>query len=84
MSEISGESHTTAIAFTAVARDLGIDHNLLRGWKKQLSSDSGNPFPGKGNPHDPDLAQLKREVARLKEENAILKKVVAILTAPSR
>ena len=63
-----------------VARDLGIDHSMLRRWKRQLGSGTATPFPGKGNPSDPDLAKALREVARLKEENEILKKAVGIFT----
>lgn len=62
------------------ARSLGIDHSMLRRWKRQLSSGSGRPFPGKGNASDPDLARANREIARLKEENEILKKAVGIFT----
>jgi transposase len=67
-----------------VARDLGIDHSLLRRWKRQLSSGADNPFPGQGNPSDPELAKALREVARLKEENEILKKAVGIFTSYPR
>jgi len=45
---------------------------LIAKWKKSVESQPENPFPGKGNPSDPELAQLKRENARLKEENEIL------------
>nr|WP_301002067.1 transposase [Capsulimonas corticalis] len=57
---------------SAVARDLGIAESLIAKWKKSLQSQPENPFPGKGNPSDPELAQLKRDYARLKEENEIL------------
>jgi transposase len=63
-----------------VARDLGIDHSMLRRWKRQMGSGTDNPFPGKGNPSDPELAKAHREIARLKEENEILKKAVTIFT----
>ena len=63
-----------------VARDLGIHESVLGRWKRQLEKGGGNPFPGQGNPQDPELAQLKRELARVKEENEILKKAVGIFT----
>ncbi len=63
-----------------VARDLGINDTMLSRWKKRLEDAPERPFPGNGNPHDPELAQLKRELARVKEENAILKKAVGIFT----
>jgi transposase len=65
---------------SGVARDLGIDHSILRKWKSRLASDSERPFPGKGNPRDVELAQLQRENARLREDNEILKKAVGIFT----
>ena len=62
------------------ARELGIDHTLLRRWKVRLSEDPDRPFPGRGNPQDPEIAALKRENARLREDNEILKKAVGIFS----
>jgi transposase len=62
------------------ARDLGVHESVLSRWKRQLDAGTENPFPGQGNPHDPELAALKRELARVKEENEILKKAVGIFT----
>jgi transposase-like protein len=47
-------------------------------WKRQLAKDTDKAFPGKGNPTDPELSQLKRENIRLKEEVEILKKAAGI------
>jgi len=65
---------------SAVARDLGLDQSILRDWRRRLASDTDCPFPGNGNPHDAELAQLRRENARLREDNEILKKAVGIFT----
>ena len=65
---------------SAVARDLGIDSSNLRQWIKLVKSASDHPFPGKGNPQDPELAALLKENARLREDNEILKKAVGIFT----
>ena len=62
------------------ARSLGVEHNMLRRWMTQLGSGMDNPFPGKGNPSDPELAEARREIVRLKEENEILKKAMTIFT----
>ena len=62
------------------ARDLGINDTMLQRWKKRLEESPERPFPGNGNPQDPELAKLQRENARLKEENEILKKAVGIFT----
>ena len=65
----------------AVARDLGVSDTSLENWKKQLEQTPQNAFPGNGNPRDPEMAQLQRELRRVKEENEILKKAVGIFTA---
>jgi transposase len=62
------------------ARDLGISDTTLQNWKRQLEQQPEQPFPGHGNPRDPETARLEREVRRLKEENEILKKAVGIFT----
>ena len=63
-----------------VARELGVHATVLRRWKKQHEEHEGQPFPGKGNVGDEEMAQLKRELRRVKEENEILTKAVGILT----
>jgi len=65
---------------TQAAHDLGLHETVLTRWKKRLDADPAHPFPGQGNPTDPELARLKRENARLREENDILKKAVGIFT----
>jgi transposase len=69
---------------SAVARDLGIDGSNLRSWIKLVKSEADRPFPGKGNPQDPELAALLKENARLREDNEILKKAVGIFTRLAR
>ena len=63
-----------------VARDLGIHVSLLRKWQEKINGNPDRPFPGKGNPQDVELVQLKKENARLKEEVEILKKAVGIFS----
>src|SRR4051812_25302871 len=62
------------------ARDLGVHESVLSRWKRQMEAFPERPFPGQGNPQDPELATLKRELVRVKEENEILKKAVSIFT----
>ena len=66
------------------ARDLGLCAPVLQRWKRALEQAPQRPFPGNGNPKDPDLARLERENARLREENEILKKAVGIFTSRPR
>jgi transposase len=63
-----------------VARELGIHMGLLKKWQEKINSNPDRPFPGKGNPQDIELHQLKKENARLKEEVEILKKAVGIFS----
>ena len=65
-----------------VARDLGVNENLLHRWKKKSEEGKIEPFPGKGrlSPEDEELRQLRRENKRLRMERDILKKAVAIFS----
>ena len=64
-----------------VAKDLGINENVLRRWMKQKreQEDTGLPaFPGHGRPRDAELVRLRKEVKALREANEILKKAAVI------
>ena len=65
-----------------IAKELGIDISLLYKWRRALSKDGENAFPGKGNhahPTDGDdeLARLRREVAQLRKERDFLRSAAA-------
>ena len=68
---------------TQVAADLGIHPNMIYSWKRQLKGKADKAFPGKGNPTDPELSELKKENARLKEDVEILKKAASIFLSRS-
>ncbi len=67
---------------TEVARDLGINPNLIHNWKKQLTDDPQHSFPGHGRlkPDEEKFRKLKRELEDTKEERDILKKALAIFS----
>jgi len=65
-----------------VARDLGLNENMLGRWKKEFAQHQERAFPGQGNPHEEELARLQREVEVLRREREILKKAVAIFSQP--
>jgi transposase len=60
-----------------VAKELGINENLLGRWVRQLREDPEQAFPGHGKlkERDKELEDLRRENARLKAEISFLKKV---------
>lgn len=69
---------------SGVARDLGIHLSMLRRWEQQLAEEGEKAFPGKGNPKEEEIVELKKENVRLKEENDILKKAVGIFSKRSQ
>jgi len=72
---------------TQIARELGIDTNLLYRWKGKYLTDEEQSFPGTGHLRDPGEEQiraLERELRSVKEERDILKKVVSIFSKDPR
>jgi len=64
-----------------VAKDLGLNENVLRRWITQSRAAAGtniNVFPGHGRPRDAELIRLRKENKALKEANEILKKAAVI------
>lgn len=74
------EGHRTA---AEVARDLGISPNQLYKWKRQLSEDPQQAFPGKGHlkPEEEELRRLRRELEDARQEIAFLKKTAGYFAA---
>lgn len=67
---------------SSVARDLGIEVNLLHRWKRELTEEGLQCFPGKGRlgPQEEELRQLRRELEQAKEDREILKKALAFFS----
>jgi len=65
-----------------VARDLGIDANVLYRWKRELTLEQSEAFPGKGRlgPQEEELRRLRRELEQVKEDREILKKALAFFS----
>jgi len=65
-----------------VARDLGIEANILHRWKRELSREQSEAFPGKGRlgPQEEELRRLRRELEQAKEDREILKKALAFFS----
>ena len=71
-------------SLSSVARDLGLDPKLLRGWRRELAEEGMEAFPGKGHlkPEQEQVRRLLRENERLRQEREILKKALAIFSGP--
>jgi transposase len=72
------------LSMAQVARDLGLNYNVLARWKRQLAAKGERAFPGKGHPENEELARLRREVDVLRQERDILKKAVGIFSQQPR
>ena len=69
-------------ATSEVAKDLGINPNVIYRWVRQYREDSENSFPGKGHqkPAEEELRKLKKQLADVTEERDILKKAISIFS----
>ena len=58
------------------AANLGIHPSLIHNWKKELTVDGDQAFPGNGRlkPDDEEIRKLRLENRQLREERDILKK----------
>jgi len=61
-----------------VARDLGINPELIYRWKREFQNDPAFAFPGQGKVagDEAELKRLQKRVKELEEEREILKKTL--------
>ena len=71
---------TSGKSGAVIAEELGISDGSLYTWRKQLSAQGEEAFPGKGRqtPTEEEFRQLRSEVERLKQERDILKPSVQL------
>ena len=69
-----------------LARELGINKNMLYRWHHELVDDAKESFPGNGKLKDADseLLRLRRELETVTEERDILKKALAVFSRRAR
>lgn len=74
-----------------VARELGVNAEVLRSWKRQMAKSGAETpvtdvFPGNGKltSADEELRRLRRENAVLREERDILKKATVFFARETR
>jgi len=73
-------------SMSQAARNLDININMLRRWKRQINEQGQDAFPGKGRllPEQEELYRLREENKRLRMERDILKKTVTFFANESR
>jgi len=69
-----------------VARELGVDAQVIRRWQDQVKVDLATAFPGNGRRarEEDELQRLRREVTQLRAERDFLKKAAAFFAKTSR
>lgn len=68
-----------------VARNLGININVLSRWRKEFREKSEKAFlEGPLTPEQIEIRRLKKELADVKTDRAILKKALAIFSVPQK
>jgi transposase len=69
-----------------VARELGINPNVLHRWRRQLTEEGTGAFSGKGklSSQEEELRRLRRELEQAKDDRDILKKALAFFSKAGR
>lgn len=70
------------VSIAQVARDLGVNQNLISRWVREFRQGEQHAFPGHGlqKSDDAEVTRLRREVTQLKMERDILKKAAVSST----
>ena len=66
-----------------IARELGINPNMLGRWCRELQLGGSKAFPGQGHAHDEEVARLRRELSRVTKERDFLKEAAAYFAKES-
>ena len=77
---------TSGKAIVQIARELGISDSSIHQWRKELTQQGKEAFPGSGHqtPLEEENRRLKRELERVQQERDIVKKVVSIFSRDSK
>lgn len=62
---------------TQIAKELGLNSNMIGRWEKELTESGAKAFPGQGHSRDEEVTALKRELARVKQERDFLREAAA-------
>lgn len=72
------------VPVSQVARELGINANMLGRWCREVRGTPAKVFPGPGRPRDEELVALKRELARVTKERDFLREAAAFFAKGSK
>ena len=61
------------VSKSQIARELGINPNMLTRWPRELHDSGSQAFGGQGKARDEEMAALKRELGRVKKERDFLR-----------
>ena len=77
---------TSGKSIAQIARELGISDSSIHQWRKELTQQGKEAFPGSGHqtPLEEENRRLKRELERVQQERDIVKKVVSIFSRDSK
>lgn len=67
-----------------IARDPGINGNMLARWCRQLDAEGTKALQGQGKARDEEMAALKRELARVKKERDFLREAATFFAKGSK
>ena len=76
-------TRTQSASVSQVARDIGVNANVLTRWRRELIQAKGRAFTGVGMPRDQEIATLKRDLARVKKERDFLRDAAAFFAKES-
>ena len=72
------------VPISEIARNLGINDNMLRRWIKEQADPIKKSFPGHGSPRDEEVTRLKRELLQVKKERDFLREAAAYFAKESK
>ena len=67
-----------------IARNLGVNDNVLRRWVKEQADPNKRSFPGHGHARDEEIAQLKKELSQVKKERDFLREAATYFAKESK
>lgn len=78
-------AQTSGLTAAQIARDLGINPNMLSRWcREQTATPANKVFRGHGTPRDIEVASLKRELALIKKERDFLKEAAVFFAKTAK